>query len=79
MLYITPAGIVELILTAPELVDASLVGELEQAVASSKPAGPQDTSHACLMLSASVATAFLYYKTGKVHYHTGSDTFLVCH
>lgn len=58
-------GIVELILTAPELVDASLVGELEQAAASSKPAGPQDTSHACLMLSASVATAFLYYKTGK--------------
>ncbi|KAK8384906.1 hypothetical protein O3P69_014459 [Scylla paramamosain] len=58
-------GIVELILTAPELVDASLVGELEQMVSSSELATPQDTSHTCLMLNASVATAFLYYKTGK--------------
>ena len=65
-MYTKPAGIVELILMAPELVDVSLVAELEQAVSSSKPAGPQDTSHACLMLSASAATAFLYYKTGKV-------------
>ncbi|MPC32860.1 hypothetical protein E2C01_026191 [Portunus trituberculatus] len=64
-LYIKPVGIVELILTAPELVDASLVLELEQVASSSEPANPQDTSHACLMLSASVATAFLYYKTGK--------------
>ena len=66
--YITLSGIIELILTAPELVDADLVGEMEQMVSKCVPASPQDTSHACLVLSVSVATALFYYKTGKVHW-----------
>lgn len=66
--YIKLPGIVELILTAPELVDAGLVEELEQIMSSSASASSQDTSQACLYLSASVATAFLYYKTGQVPY-----------
>ncbi|XP_050713984.1 uncharacterized protein LOC126997000 isoform X3 [Eriocheir sinensis] len=58
-------GIVELLLTAPDLVDSGLVEELQEVVSSVSAASSQDTTLACLTLTASAATALHYYRIGK--------------